>query len=308
VKGDIVVKNKLLDTIVGTIDKDVAQNIRMDGKSINKKITENINITSFADKSGLEIRVKDNSKLEYVFIPAIITQSGLNEVVYNDFYIGDNSFVIIMAGCGISNHGDEDSKHDGLHRLFIGKNSKVKYLEKHYGETDHAKCTMNPKTYIELGVGSKLEMITSQIKGIDSSNRIVEAKLEKDSTLICNESIYTENEQTVTSLFNVDLNGENSSVLIKSRSMVTDDSKQVFKSVINGNTKCYGHVECDAIIEGNGQVKSIPEINAYNVDANLVHEATIGRIAEEQLIKLMTLGKTKKEAEDIIVKGFLNEK
>lgn len=276
------------------------------GEGIERKITDNINIVTKEDKSGIDIFVKENTKFEFVHIPVIITESGLKDVVYNDFYIGKNANVVIIAGCGIHNDHHKDSEHNGIHRFFLEEGAKVKYIEKHYGEgSGDGKRILNPVTEVELKDGASMEMETVQIKGVDSTIRETKAILEDNTNLTISEKIMTHGNQFAKTEFYVELNGENSSTHVTSRSVATDESKQEFISKILGNTKCYAHVECDAIIKDNGKVVAIPEIDANNVDANLIHEAAIGKIAGEQLMKLMTLGLTEKEAEEQIINGFL---
>lgn len=276
------------------------------GEGIERKITDNINIVTKKDKSGIDIFVKENTKFEFVHIPVIITESGLKDVVYNDFYIGKNANVVIIAGCGIHNDHHKDSEHNGIHRFFLEEGAKVKYIEKHYGEgSGDGKRILNPVTEVELKDGASMEMETVQIKGVDSTIRETKAILEDNTNLTISEKIMTHGNQFAKTEFYVELNGENSSTHVTSRSVATDESKQEFVSKILGNTRCYAHVECDAIIKDNGKVVAIPEIDANNVDANLIHEAAIGKIAGEQLMKLMTLGLTEKEAEEQIINGFL---
>ena len=283
-----------------------AYNIRKNGKGIERKITENVNIVTKKDKSGIDIYVKENTKFEFIHIPVIITESGLKEVVYNDFYIGKNANVIIVAGCGIHNEHHKDSEQNGIHRFFLEEGAKVKYIEKHYGEgKGTGKRILNPVTEVELKPGSSLEMESVQIKGVDSTIRQTKGKLEKDTNLVVTEKIMTHGKQFARTEFEVELNGENASTHVTSRSVAVENSKQEFISKVYGNTKCFAHVECDAIIKDKGIVKATPEITANNVDANLIHEAAIGKIAGEQLIKLMTLGLTEKEAEEEIINGFL---
>lgn len=286
--------------------RDGAYNIRKNGEGIERKITDNINIITKKDKSGIDIFVKENTKFEFVHIPVIITESGLKDVVYNDFYIGKNANVVIIAGCGIHNNHHKDSEHNGIHRFFLEEGAKVKYIEKHYGEgSGDGKRILNPITEVELKNGASMEMETVQIKGVDSTARETKAILESDTNLTISEKIMTHGNQFAKTEFYVELNGENSSTHVTSRSVAQDESKQEFVSKILGNTKCYAHVECDAIIKDNGKVVAIPEIDANNVEANLIHEAAIGKIAGEQLMKLMTLGLTEKEAEEQIINGFL---
>lgn len=283
-----------------------AYNIRKDGKGVARHTTENIDIITKTDKPGIDIIIKENTKNESVHIPVILTQSGLTDVVYNDFYIGKNADVVIVAGCGIHNSSCQTSEHDGIHTFHLEEGAKVKYVEKHYGEGDgNGKNILNPQTIIHLKKGSTLEMETLQIKGVDSTVRETTGTLEDDSNLIVTEKILTHGNQTAKTVFNVELNGENSSTKVTSRSIAKENSYQEFISNISGNTKCFGHVECDAIIMDNGKVVAIPKISANNVEANLVHEAAIGKIAGDQLIKLMSLGLTEAEAEEQIINGFL---
>ncbi len=283
-----------------------AYNIRANGALDSRNTTANIDIVTKTDNPGIDIIIKPGTKNESVHIPVIISQTGLTDLVYNDFYIGEDADVTIVAGCGIHNCGDQESGHDGIHTFHLGKNSKVRYFEKHVGGGDgNGENVMNPTTIIEMEEGSYLEMETSQIRGIDSTNRITKGKLADNATLIIRESIMTHGRQFAQTDFAVDLDGVNSSTNVISRSVAKDESNQKFLSVINGNNLCSGHTECDAIIMGNGKVTAIPEITANHIDAALIHEAAIGKIAGEQLIKLMTLGLTEAEAEEQIVNGFL---
>ena len=283
-----------------------AYNIRKNGQGIERKTTENVNIITKKDKPGINIYVKDNTKFQYIHIPVILTQSGLTDLVYNDFYIGKNANVIIVAGCGIHNDHHKDSRHDGIHRFFLEEGAKVKYIEKHYGEgIGDGKRILNPVTEVYLKQGSSLEMQSTQIKGVDSTIRETIGKLDADTNFVVTEKIMTNGIQLAKTSFDVELNGENSSTHVTSRSVATDSSTQYFISKIYGNNKCFAHSECDAIIKDNAKVTATPEITANNVEANLIHEAAIGKIAGEQLIKLMTLGLSEKEAEEEIIKGFL---
>lgn len=285
---------------------DGAYNIRANGTSAARNTTANIDIVTKDEKSGIDIFIKPNTKKESVHIPVIISESGLEEAVYNDFYIGENADVVIVAGCGIHNAGDKLSKHDGIHSFHIGKNAKVKYVEKHYGSGDGSgERIMNPETIVEIDEGGCLEMETVQIKGIDSTKRHTKATLEKDAKIIITEKLMTHGNQLAETSFDVDMNGENSSANVISRSVAKDNSRQVFYSKINGNNKCTGHSECDAIIMGDAKISAIPEITANDLDAALIHEAAIGKIAGEQIIKLMTLGLSAEQAEEQIVNGFL---
>ena len=283
-----------------------AYNIRANGELAGRSTTENIDIVTKEDKAGIDIYVKDGTFNESMHIPVLLSQSGLEEMVYNDFHIGANCDVTIIAGCGIHNGGDKASRHDGIHSFFVGENSKVKYVEKHYGSGDgNGENIMNPTTIISLGKNSYMELDTVQIKGVDSTKRDTKATLDEGAKLIIKEKIMTHGRQTAETNFEVDLNGKDCSTDVISRSVAREESHQVFYSKINGNNACAGHTECDAIIMDKASVSAIPEITANHIDASLIHEAAIGKIAGEQLIKLMTLGLTEKEAEEQIVNGFL---
>ena len=302
------IDENLLHNIIGeNFEHKGAYNIRKNGKGIERKNTENVEIKPKDDKDGIDIVVKENVKMEYIDIPVIITESGISDVVYNDFYIGKNSNVVIVAGCGIHNDHGHDSEHNGIHRFFLEEGAKVRYIEKHYGEgKGTGKRILNPVTEVYLKEGSLLNMESVQIKGVDSTIRKTIGKLEANSNFIVSEKIMTHGVQLAKTEFEVYLNGENSSTKVTSRSVATEDSIQQFYSKIFGNAKCFGHVECDAIIMDNSSVKAVPEIIANNIEANLVHEAAIGKIAGEQVTKLMTLGLTEKQAEEVIINGFLN--
>ena len=283
-----------------------AFNIRADGKGVMRNTTANIDIVSKTDKPGIDIIIKPNTKFERVDIPVILTKSGLNDLVYNDFYVGEGADVVIVAGCGIHNAGELKSEHDGIHAFHIGKNAKVLYVEKHYGEGDGSgERILNPTTVIEIDEGGSMTMETAQIKGVDSTLRKTTATLGERATLTVREKIMTHGKQTAETDFMVYLNGKDSAARLISRSIAKDESKQRFVSCVDGNNKCNGHTECDAIIMDNGKVTAEPRLNANNIDASLIHEAAIGKIAGEQLIKLMSLGLTEKEAEEQIVSGFL---
>lgn len=303
---DQIKKNLLMQVADLHTVPEGAYNIRENGSAAGRKTTANIDIVSKADKPGIDIIVKPGTKRESIHIPVIISESGLKDMVYNDFYIGDDADVTIIAGCGIHNCGDQDSAHDGIHSFHVGKGARVRYVERHYGEEEGTgENIMNPTTVIEIDEGGYLEMETTQIKGIDSTIRNTNAVLGKDATLIVKEKIMTHGRQHAETVFNVDLNGEGSSTNVISRSVAKDVSTQTFLSKINGNAECYGHTECDAIIMDNASVRAIPEITANDINASLIHEAAIGKIAGEQIIKLMTLGLTEQEAEEQIVNGFL---
>ena len=303
---DAIQKN-LLEQIAGLHEVPAgAYNIRANGASVGRNTTAHIDIVTKEDKQGIDIIIKPGTKRESVHIPVVLSQSGLTEMVYNDFYVGEDCDVTIVAGCGIHNGGDQASKHDGIHSFFIGKNSHVKYVEKHYGSGDgKGERIMNPETIIHLDENAFMEMETVQIKGVDSTKRITTADLAEGAKLIVTEKLMTHGTQYAETDFTVDLNGAGSSANIISRAVAKDDSKQLFLAKINGNNKCAGHSECDAIIMDNAKISAIPEITANHLDAELIHEAAIGKIAGEQIIKLMTLGLTEAEAEAQIINGFL---
>ena len=283
-----------------------AYNIRANGALASRNVTENVLIKEKEGAPGIEIIIKSGTKNEKVHIPVIISESGIKETVYNDFIIGDDCDIEIVAGCGIHNCGSEESRHDGIHSFFVGKNSKVKYVERHVGEGDGTGGkNMNPTTVINIADGGYMEMETTQIKGIDNTKRVTKAKLKKEATLVVHEKLMTHGEQYAETDFVVDLDGEDSSANVVSRSVAKDNSSQLFLSEINGNNVCNGHTECDAIIMDKAHVSAVPKITANHIDASLIHEAAIGKIAGEQLIKLMTLGLTEQEAEEQIVNGFL---
>ncbi len=283
-----------------------AYNIRENGKKMARNTTANIDIITKEDKPGIDIIIKPNTKGESIHIPVILTQGGLKDLVYNDFYVGENSDVVIIAGCGIHNNTCDTAEHDGIHTFHLKKGAKVKYIEKHYGEGEGTgERILNPQTIINLEENASMEMESVQIKGVTSTIRETFANMKNGSSLVISERIMTTGKQTAKTVFDVNLDGEDSSVHVASRSVAEDDSIQEFISNVKGNTKCFGHVECDAIIMGNAKVISDPKIEANNVDASLIHEAAIGKIAGEQLVKLMTLGLTEEEAVEQIINGFL---
>ena len=302
-----IVKN-LLQEVSGMVNIPTtsAFNIRNNGQSEGRKSTENIDIVPKPNGEGLDIYVKPFTKNEDVHIPALITSDGVHDIAYNDFHIGEGAEIKIIAGCGIHNCGCDDSIHEGIHRFFVGKNAKIIYEEKHIGEGDgNGKRIINPQTHIVAEENAYIEMDTVQLKGVDSTKRISSAKLAEGATMIIKEKIMTHGDQYAETSFDVDLDGTGSSAKLISRSVAKDNSRQLFRSKINGNADCYGHSECDAIIMDNGIVAAEPEITANHVDASLIHEAAIGKIAGDQLTKLMTLGLTEDEAEAQIINGFL---
>lgn len=300
------IKKNLLKA-VGNIEEmpTGAYNIRVNGKKFARQNSANVEIVSKEDKDGIDIIIKATAQNEALHIPVILTDAGLKDIVYNDFFIEDGANVTIVAGCGI--HADaHTSEHSGVHTFYVGKNAKVKYIEKHYGEgSKDAKRILNPVTNAFIKENGFLEIDTAQIGGVDDAERSTHVVLEKNAKLVIGEKILTNNTQHASTHFVVDLNGEGSSVNVTSRSVATENSSQAFVSDVNGNSECFGHVECDAIIKDNAKVSSTPQISANNVNASLVHEAIIGKIAGEQITKLQTLGLTVEQAEQAIIAGFL---
>jgi len=301
------IQRELLDQVAGLHEvPEGAYNIRANGELAGRNTTANIDIITKEDRSGIDIRIKPGTRKESVHIPVVLSESGLKESVYNDFFVGEDCDVTIIAGCGIHNSGSADSAHSGIHRFFVDRNAKVRYVEKHYGSGDGSgENIMNPTTEIHLAEGAYLEMETVQIKGIDSTVRVTNAEVAEGAGLVIREKIMTHGKQHAETDFKVDMAGAGSSVNLISRSVAKENSTQVFRSRIVGNASCHGHSECDAIIMDEASVSAIPELTANDIDANLIHEAAIGKIAGEQLIKLMTLGLTEKEAEEQIINGFL---
>lgn len=284
-----------------------AYNLRVDGQSQGSRSTAEIDIAPKSDGTGLDIRIVDGTKNKSLHIPVIIGKSGFKETVYNDFFIGEDCDVVIVAGCGIDNCGGGDSQHDGIHRFFVGKNSKVKYVEKHYGSGEGSgNRILNPVTEVTLAEGSSMEMESVQIKGVDSTDRVTNATLAAGAKFVVRERLMTHGSQSAVSRYDVRLNGEGSDADIISRSVARDNSFQQFDAKISGNAPCAGHSECDSIIMDSARISAIPRLDANHVDAALIHEAAIGRIAGEQIIKLMTLGLTEREAEEQIINGFLS--
>ena len=283
-----------------------AYNIRANSKMAGRNTTANIDIINKEDGSGIDIRIKPGTVNESVHIPVVLSESGIKETVYNDFYIGEGSDVVIVAGCGIHNCGNQDSQHDGIHRFFVGKNAKVKYVEKHYGEGDGSgKRILNPVTEVYMEEGSSMEMEMVQIKGVDSTNRETIAKLDAGASMVVRERLMTHGDQSAISTYTVELNGEGASADVISRSVAKDHSYQKFDSKLTGNAPCSGHTECDAIIMDKARILAVPQLEANDLDSALIHEAAIGKIAGEQIIKLMTLGLSEEQAEEHIINGFL---
>ncbi len=301
------VEEKILNIIDNV--KDIfggAHNIRKDGEKFDRSISPNINIVNKTDKSGIDVIVKPNTKGESVHIPVILTQEGIHDLVYNTFEIGEGSDVDVIAGCGIHNPGHSKTQHDGVHEFFVRKGAKLKYIEKHYAEGEgQGKKVFNSKTILHVEEGGKVEMELIQIRGVDSTKRETEIYLGKEANLVITERMLTDYNQDAESHINIEMNGENATAQVISRSVAKADSKQVFYFNVAGKNKCRGHVQCDSIIMGNAKVNSIPSISAEHNEAELIHEAAIGKIGNDQLMKLMSLGLTEKEAEDTILKGFL---
>ncbi len=302
-----IIDSGLLESVADLHDIPAgAYNIRKNGEGFSRRSTANIEIVSKTDKPGIDIIVAPGTKNESVHIPVIITETGIDDLVYNDFYIGEDADVLIVAGCGIHNNGDEKSQHDGIHTFHIGKNARIKYVEKHYGEGDgKGERILNPVTVVEQGENSVCEMEMVQIKGVDSTVRDTKAYLEAGAKLIVTERLLTHGNQYARSDIDVYLNGEDASSQIISRSVAKDSSKQIFHPNAIGNAKCRAHVQCDSIIMDEATVSSIPAITANSADAQIIHEAAIGKINNDQLIKLMTFGMSEEEAEEVIINGFL---
>ncbi len=283
-----------------------AYNFRANSQLAGRNTTANIDIISKENGSGIDVRIKPGTKNESVHIPVVISESGIKETVYNDFYIGEDCDVVIVAGCGIDNCGGQDSEHDGVHRFFVGRGAKVKYVEKHYGSGDgKGQRILNPVTECYMDEDSSMEMEMEQIKGVDSTERTTLAELKAGAKLVVKERLMTHGSQNAVSSYQVNLNGAGATADVVSRSVARDDSTQTFNARITGNAPCSGHTECDSIIMDRGHILAIPSLEANDVDAMLVHEAAIGKIAGDQLIKLMTLGLTEAEAEEQIINGFL---
>lgn len=284
-----------------------AVNIRSDGQKAFRRNSEHITIESKTDKDGIDIRIAPFTVHESVHIPVVLTKSGFSDMVYNDFFVGEGADVTIVAGCGIHNCGDCDSQHDGIHTFYVGKNAKVKYIEKHYGEGEGSgKRILNPQTVLYLEEGASVTLETSQIRGVDDTKRYTKAECNgAGSEIVVRENLLTHGQQHAVSEMDIFLNGADSKAQVISRSVAQDGSSQVFYPRVEGNNACFGHVQCDAIIMDGAKVRAIPEITCNHVDASLIHEAAIGRIAGEQILKLMTLGLTQEEAEQKILEGFL---
>lgn len=301
------IQQRILEEVAGLHSvPEGAYNLRADGQTAGRSTTAHIDIVGKEDGSGIDIRVLPGTTNESVHIPVVLSRSGLKETVCNDFFIGEDSDIVIVAGCGIHNCGDQDSQHDGIHRFYVGKNARVKYVEKHYGEGGGSgRRILNPGTEVYLEEGASMEMEMVQIRGVDSTVRTTTAELAAGARLIVRERLLTHGGQKAVSHYTVRLNGAGASADVVSRSVAQDTSYQEFNSRIVGNAPCSGHTECDAILMGQARILAVPQLEANDLDAALIHEAAIGKIAGEQLIKLMTLGLSEQEAEEQIINGFL---
>ena len=301
------IQKRILEEVAGLhAVPEGAYNIRANGQSAGRRSTANIEITPKPNGSGIDVRIKPGTKRESVHIPVVLSESGLKETVYNDFHIGADCDVVIVAGCGIHNCGNQDSQHDGVHRFFVEPGAKVRYVEKHYGEGDgHGKRILNPVTEVHLAENSAMEMEMVQIRGVDSTDRVTTAQLAAGARLVVKERLMTHGSQNALSVYKVSLDGEGASADVVSRSVARDESYQKFDACLTGNAPCHGHTECDSIIMDRGRILAVPQLEANDTGAELIHEAAIGKIAGEQLVKLMTMGLTEAEAEEQIINGFL---
>lgn len=303
--------NSITEKLLGMISNwngqyEGAYNIRENGGCAGRQSTEHIKIENKQDAPGLEIHILPDTKGESVSIPACVTHGDVDDLVYNDFYVGENADVLIMAGCGVHTETGEAARHSGIHRFFLGKNSHVIYVEKHVGIGEGSGLrTIDPVTEVYLDEGAVLKMDTAQIGGVDRSTRKTKAELAANAKLLIRERILTEFKQWARTEFEVTMNGEGSGTDLISRAVARGESHQEYTSVMIGNAPCSGHSECDAIIADHGTVTAAPALTANHGDAALIHEAAIGKIAGEQILKLRTLGLTEKEAEAKIVEGFL---
>lgn len=282
-----------------------AFNIREDGQCAARHSTDHIRIESKKDAPGLEIYIDANTKDETVYIPACVTHSGVDDLVYNDFFVGENADVTIVAGCGVHTEGEEEARHNGIHRFFLEKGAKVLYQEKHIGTGNGGLRRIDPVTDATLAEDAVLEMDTVQIRGVDTTTRKTTATLADRAKIVVRERIMTDGEETAKTEFEVWMKGEDCRADVSSRSVARGKSQQDFISIIHGENRCSGHSECDAILADQAMVNATPALYASHVDAALIHEAAIGKIAGEQILKLKTLGLTDEKAEEKIIQGFL---
>lgn len=303
--------NKITEELLGMISDfngsfEGAFNIREDSQCAGRKSTENVKIENKKDQPGIEIHIKPGTKNEKVYIPACVTHSDVNDLVYNDFFVGEGADITIVAGCGVHSDGEEEARHNGIHRFFVGKNAHVVYEEKHIGVgKGNGARRIDPVTDAVLDEGASLEMDTVQLGGVDSTLRKTTASLAANAKLVIRERIMTDRDETAKSVFEVSMDGEDSAVDLISRSVAKGNSYQEFISTLHGKNRCSGHSECDAILADSGKVNAAPALYASHVDAALIHEAAIGKIAGEQILKLRTLGLTEEEAQERIIQGFL---
>lgn len=284
-----------------------AYNLRYNGYSLCHGNTEHIKIEKKKDRQGIDVHISGDTKGEQVHIPVVVAVSGMTDEVYNDFYVEEGAEVTIIAGCGIHNSGCNDSRHDGIHTFHVGKNANVRYEEKHYGEGEGTGARiLNPVTKIIMEENSVFTLDTAQIKGVDSTKRETEVIMGENAKLFVVEKLMTHDKQNAVSNMDVYLNGAGSSAQIISRSVAKGESGQIFHPKAIGNALCHAHIQCDSIIMDQARVCSIPEIDANHVDAAIIHEAAIGRINNEQLIKLNTFGLSEEAAEAVIIENFLN--
>lgn len=302
--------NKVTQEVLDVIDsygfkQEGAYNLRLNGMAVCHGDSRHINIVKKEDKPGIDIHISGEAKEEQVHIPVVMTQEGI-DVVYNDFYVEDGADVTIIAGCGIHGEGCSETRHDGIHAFHVGKNANVKYVENHYAQGNGSgKKVLNPVTKIYVGENSVFTLETTQIKGVDFTERETHVELSEGAKLYVTEKLMTHKAQKAISNMDVELNGENSSARIVSRSVAKGTSSQVFHPKAIGNQLCHAHVQCDSIIMDHAKISSIPEITATHVDAQIVHEAAIGRINDEQLVKLQTFGLSEEEAEAVVIENFL---
>jgi len=283
-----------------------AYNIRKNGKLLHRQVSANIDIESNADGSGIVVSIKPGTKNESVHIPVILSEAGLYDVVYNSFIIGEGADVTIIAGCGIHCGSSEQEGHAGIHDFSVGRKAHVSYVEKHFAMGEGSgRRILNPTTKIFLDEGAKAEMELTQIGGVDEANRLNEAELGPDSILLITERVLTDGVQKAVSTNNIVLKGEGCRANMISRSVMKGNSRQIFYATMTALNKCFGHIECDAIIMDKGSNETMPSLKAEHPDAELTHEASIGKIASDQLTKLMSLGLTYDQAVNRIIQGFL---
>ncbi|NLN88072.1 MAG: SufD family Fe-S cluster assembly protein [Syntrophomonadaceae bacterium] len=283
-----------------------ALNIRLNGVPVMRHSSPNISVGPNQDGSGLLVEIKPGTKNETVHVPVMLTQAGLQEKVYNTFVVGENADATIVAGCGIHNDSHVESRHDGIHEIIVRAGARLRYAEKHYGEGNKTgKRVLNPTTVVTVEEGASAEMEMVQMKGVNDTLRSTVAHIHARGSLKIIERLLTQEDQKAESDITIYLEGPGASAQVLSRAVAQGDSYQLFKAALIGRDACQGHVECDAILMDNARIRSVPEIQAEDAEAVLTHEAAIGKIAGEQLIKLMSLGLGESEAIDTILEGFL---